>query len=351
MDTLFSDFNADAGILTTDSPRCVSTPDPTTIQFHVPDTITGSSKASTALRGSIGKLSSVHFPVLIQGETGSGKEVVARALHDTGSFRKQPFIAINCGAITDSLIISELFGHTRESFTGANNNKAGIFSSVGRGTVFLDEIEAASPFLQSAILRVVENREFLPVGASHPVKFAGRIVSASNADLLYLTRQGTFRKDLYYRLSVFQITVPPLRDRAEDIPELVNFYLSAHAAQFEKKPLFTSDAMNTLCDYRWPGNIRELQNVIMRCILETEEQLIDSQVVRNIIYPEDEISDNHCIESAFVLRDIEKSTVIKALHQCSYNKAKTAKLLGISRSTLYSILNKYDISPSILTLA
>ncbi len=339
MTSSFRGLNADTGISAADSSRF----EPIPASPPVSDAITGRSKRASALRSNIEKLSSVVFPILIQGETGSGKDVVARALHNSGSFRKEPFIAINCGAMTDTLIVSELFGHMKGAFTGAVSNKAGVFSSVGAGTLFLDEIETAPPFLQSTILRVVETREFLPVGASRPVKFAGRLITASNVDLLDQIRRGSFRKDLYYRLSAFNIFVPPLRSRKEDIPDLVYTILATCTAQSGLRRRFTGDAMNTLCNYNWPGNVRELQNVIMRCILEAGEELVDSGIVREFIHPEKGFSGNQEAESVFNLYDVQKSAILRALNVCRYNKAKTAKLLGISRSTLYSLLEKHGI--------
>jgi len=302
--------------------------------------ITGHSPAIETLRQKICKIAAFTFPVLIVGETGSGKELVARQLHAKSSAAESPFIAVNCGAITESLLISELFGYMKSSFTGARNDKAGIFLSAGKGTVFLDEIEAAPLSFQAALLRVIENREFLPVGAVRPVRFTGRIVAASNADLLDLCKKGGFRKDLYYRLSTVYINIPPLRQRPEDIPDIIKDFLSTNRLQSEEKIIFTDAAIRALCEYHWPGNVRELQNVIIQCLLESEHEIIDEKVVRKYIVPP---HGSAHVAHTLSLREIEKKTVVDALKKCHGNKAKAAEIMGVCRSTLYSLLKKHQI--------
>ncbi|HEX8139548.1 MAG TPA: sigma-54 dependent transcriptional regulator [Pyrinomonadaceae bacterium] len=214
----------------------------------------------------IARVSDAPAAVLITGESGTGKELVARAIHTHGARQASPFVAINCGALTETLLESELFGHVKGSFTGAIANKRGIFEQAGEGTVFLDEISETSTALQVKLLRVLQEREVTPVGGSSSIKVRARVIAATNCDLEELSATGAFRQDLLYRLNVIQIHLPPLRERREDIPLLVAHLTREHTLAGQSPLAIDLDAMRALNAYSWPGNVRELENVIERAI-------------------------------------------------------------------------------------
>ncbi len=289
--------------------------------------------------------------VLILGENGTGKTITARAIHQLSSRRDQPFIEVACGALPDSLLESELFGHVKGSFTGATMDKPGKFLQANGGTIFLDEIGTASQSLQVKLLRVLQDREFEPVGGNTTHKVDVRLILATNEDLEARVRSGDFRQDLYYRINVISVTQPPLRERLGDIPLLVEHYVEEFNKQTGKRIRGFDDlAMNALQRYNWPGNVRELVNIVERAIV-----LCKSDVVTILDLPEHLRRDEHDLAFNFprltgraglksALADPERQIIIDALEQHGWNRQETARVLGINRTTLYKKMKKYDIS-------
>lgn len=310
------------------------------------------SSIMTAFLWEAGKIACSDAPVLIQGETGVGKELLALAIHEAGARKNKPFIAVNCAAIPDSLIESELFGYEEGAFTGAKKGgKPGKFELASGGTLFLDEIGDASLPLQSKLLRVLQEMEFERVGGTHKQKVDVRIIAATNRDLSLLVHRGQFREDLYYRLNVLSLTVPPLRDRKEDISLLVEYYLNEFNRKYHRKVRVSKDAMEILENYSWPGNVRELKNLIEKLVVLNS---------KDIIYPFDlpphmipgKTKDREVPASAKVevhmpaslkeiLHEAEKQAFEKALSWCQNNRTQAMKLLGISRRTFYKKLAEH----------
>lgn len=280
--------------------------------------------------------------VLILGESGAGKELVAHTLHGSSTRASKPFIEMNCAAIPQELIESELFGHEKGSFTGAFERKKGKFELADEGTLFLDEVGDMSLSTQAKVLRVIETQEFQRVGGSKNIKVDVRIISATNKDLAEEVKKSTFREDLFYRLNVIPIPLPPLRERKEDIPELVDYFLGYFAAEYGQKPKkITPDGLKMLEVYDWPGNIRELRNVIERLVI-----MIPSNTVtpKNIILGEAARSDYFTFNTLKEAREsFEKDFIIKKLEENNWNISKTAEILDIERSNLHRKIKAYDI--------
>jgi len=288
------------------------------------------------------KVASTDTRVLLVGESGTGKELIAQTIHRRSLRRNAPFFAINCGALAESLLESELFGHERGAFTGAVATKKGFFEAAKGGTLFLDEVGETSSAFQTRLLRVVEKGEFFKVGGTRPLNTDVRLISASNRDLHKAIAEGHFREDLFYRLSVVQIHLPPLRDRVEDIPLLAAHFLAIHSRQIKKKVKgIRPDAMGALTHYAWPGNIRELQNVIERAVImvEAEEEIAPEQLPFNLLEKKTEVQN-----PAEALKNAEREIIIKTLKECNWNRSLTAKKLGIGRRTLYDKLARLGIS-------
>lgn len=289
--------------------------------------------------------------VLILGENGTGKTMTARAIHQLSSRRDKPFVEVACGALPDNLLESELFGHVQGAFTGASHDKEGKFLQADGGTLFLDEIGTASPSLQVKLLRVLQDREFEPVGGTKTHKVDVRLVLATNEDLEARVKTGEFRQDLYYRINVISVTQPPLRERIGDIPMLVEHYVSEFNSQTGKSIHgFNEQAMQALQRYNWPGNVRELVNVVERAIVLTKGEFIsvadlpehlrhESSDVHGTV---NRLAGNPNLKSA--LADPERQIILDALEQNGWNRQDTAKLLGINRTTLYKKMKKYDIT-------
>jgi len=280
--------------------------------------------------------------VLIFGESGSGKELVAHILHDKSMRTDKPFIEMNCAAIPQELIESELFGHEKGSFTGAFERKKGKFELADSGTLFLDEIGDMSLSTQSKVLRVIETQEFQRVGGSRNIKVDVRIISATNKDLKEEVRQGNFREDLFYRLNVIPLTVPPLRERKNDIPILIEYFLEYFAAEYGKKQKKISpDALKALEAYDWPGNVRELKNVIERLVIMTPS---DTITPKNLAISETTRSDYFSLKTLRDAREsFEKDFITKKLEENNWNISRTAELLDIERSNLHRKIKAYDI--------
>ncbi len=280
--------------------------------------------------------------VLILGESGAGKELVAHTLHGNSTRASKPFIEMNCAAIPQELIESELFGHEKGSFTGAFERKKGKFELADEGTLFLDEVGDMSLSTQAKVLRVIETQEFQRVGGSKNIKVDVRIISATNKDLAEEVKKSTFREDLFYRLNVIPIPLPPLRERKEDIPELVDYFLGYFAAEYGQKPKkITPDGLKMLEIYDWPGNIRELRNVIERLVIMTPSNTVTP---KNIILGEAARSDYFTFSTLKEAREsFEKDFIIKKLEENNWNISKTAEILDIERSNLHRKIKAYDI--------
>jgi two-component system nitrogen regulation response regulator NtrX len=280
--------------------------------------------------------------VLILGESGCGKELVAHILHEKSNRVEKPFVEVNCAAIPQELIESELFGHEKGSFTGAFERKKGKFELADEGTLFLDEVGDMSLTTQSKVLRVIETQEFQRVGGSKNIKVDVRIIAATNKDLLEEVKKGTFREDLFYRLNVIPVIVPPLRERKEDIPELVEYFLENFATEYGQKPKrITPEALKAIESYDWPGNIRELRNVIERLVIMTQSNTITP---KNIIIGGASRADYFSFKTLKDAREsFEKDFIIKKLEENNWNISKTAEILNIERSNLHRKIKAYDI--------
>lgn len=292
--------------------------------------IIGASEPMLSVYQTISKAKTTNATVLITGESGTGKELVARALH-YGSGIQSPFVPVNCGGIPDALLESELFGHVKGAFTGANETRAGFFQTAEGGTIFLDEIGNTSLAMQAKLLRVLQDKEFYMVGSKKPERANVRIVAATNVDLMELVKKGLFREDLYYRLFIITIHLPPLRQRGDDVELLTSYFLSKYAKELGKNEIrFTDKAMKALKVYDWPGNVRELQNLIHRLTILVEDDFIDipdlPESFRYSAY-QDRGTDRPLVE-------IEQEYIMKVLGTHRNNISRTARTLGIDRKTL-----------------
>ncbi|MEE4242685.1 MAG: sigma 54-interacting transcriptional regulator [Desulfopila sp.] len=287
--------------------------------------------------------------VLIQGETGTGKELVAKVIHYNGPLKNKPFVAENCGALPESLLESELFGYVRGAFTGAITNKKGLFEIADGGTIFLDEIGEMSPILQVKLLRVLQEGEFRPVGSNRSLKVNVRIIASTNRDLPEEIEKGRFREDLYYRINIFQITPPPLRRRKEDILALAGFFLEKYATRNSKPvPTLTPQALDLLMRYDWPGNVRELENEMQRAqTMAYGGKIISpdflSDKIRRLV-PDTSPMDESCGATLKdTVRQVERRMIDEALTSCQGNQSKAAKALGLSRQGLLNKIAAYNI--------
>ncbi len=300
--------------------------------------IIANSPEMTTILDTVKKITDVPSSILIYGESGTGKELIARAIHFNSIRREKPFLAVNCAALPESLLESELFGYLKGAFTGANTDKKGLFEAADNGTIFLDEVEAMTKNLQVKLLRVLQDRTFLKVGGTQPVTVDVRIIAATNQRLADAVKEKLFREDLYYRLNVIRIELPPLRERAEDIHLLVRYFLNKFNKRMEKNiRKISDDALEALINYPWPGNIRELENTIERAVViaETDEILREDLPV--------EVSTiNFDYKKDWTLEKIEKEYIFKILKIAGGNKKKAAKLLGLDTSTLWRKLKTYQ---------
>jgi len=309
--------------------------------FH---NLIGHSKSMARLFEMVRKLSTVKSNVIIVGESGTGKELFARAIHYNGITRDKPFVAVNCGAIPDTLIESELFGYRRGAFTGAMRDKIGYFEAANGGTLFLDEISTLPIGVQSSLLRVLEEKAVVPVGDTHPRAVDVRVIAASNQDLQKMVEAGTFREDLLFRLNVVSIQLPPLRQRKEDVPLLVHHFLEKYTKQMNKKVLgITNGAMRAMLNHHWRGNVRELENVIERAVIFAEGREIG---VEDMPFAVEGITDDASEDLKEALRQFERQHIIYSLRNHHYDKAETAKHLGIGVSSLYRKLDELQIPAS-----
>jgi transcriptional regulator with PAS, ATPase and Fis domain len=311
--------------------------------------IVGSSAKIQEVLRVISRLKDTRTPVLIAGESGTGKELVARAIHFRGSFATRPFVAVDCGSLVPTLIESELFGYEKGAFTGAIKSKHGLFEAANGGTIFLDEVGELPLEMQAKLLRVLQEKEVRPVGGNESVKVDVRVVAATNRDLEVAYRNGSFRKDLYFRLNVVTVHLPALRERRSDIPMLVHWFLDQFAPG---EPIqITSAAMKCLLQYDWPGNVRELENCIERAIALGDRHSIDVSDLPPVIVEGSAVgepSGEMALPALTTtdLEDIERATIQRVFEQVKGDKAMAGKMLGISRATLYRKLKRYNIKPT-----
>jgi DNA-binding NtrC family response regulator len=306
------------------------------------ENIVGNSEAMEKVYRLIEKMSGISSNVLIVGETGTGKELVARAIHYNSERSDRPFVAVNCGALTESLLESELFGHLKGAFTGAIANQEGFFRKADKGTLFLDEISEVSHGLQVKLLRAIQEREVIPVGGREPLRFDVRLIAATNRLLEDEVKKGTFREDLFYRINVITIPLPPLRDRKEDVPLLVNHFLQKYAQRLGKPSVkILREAMQALVNYDWPGNVRELENMIERAVALCEEDLIERTDLPDKL-TQVKIAIRDLDEYEMTLDALEEQHIKKVLQKVSGDKVKASQILGINLSTLYRKLARYE---------
>ncbi|MGV0887686.1 sigma-54 dependent transcriptional regulator [Acinetobacter venetianus] len=295
----------------------------------------------------IQRVAITEFPVLVRGESGSGKELVAQAIHDYSQRKNKVFIAINCAALNANILESELFGHVKGAFTGAIREHKGVFERAAGGTLFLDEIAEIPLELQAKLLRVLETGEFTPLGGEKSIKANVRIITATHRALREEAKLGRFRQDLLYRLRVIPIFVPPLRDRKEDIPLIANFILSEQQTIFQHTPSLSNDALNALIDYDWPGNVRELKNTLLYAITmaneKSEIELCDlpDEIIDNPHIPSD--LKMHTTEHMHSSDKINKDMIRKALIKYDYDLNQVAKALDMSRTTLWRYRKKFNL--------
>ncbi|HEY3389148.1 MAG TPA: sigma-54 dependent transcriptional regulator [Prolixibacteraceae bacterium] len=297
---------------------------------------------SVAMKNMLHEVESVaqtNSSVIITGESGTGKELVARAIHANSPRKFFPFVSVHCGALTESLLESELFGHEKGAFTGAMYNRKGRFEMADSGSIFLDEIATISTKMQVELLRVLESKTFMRVGGNKEISSDFRVICATNKDLKSMVEKGTFREDLFYRLNVVNIQIPPLRDRKEDIPLLVDYFIKKYCTSMNKLPIpIDPTALKRLQEFNFPGNIRELENMIERAIVVGDGRKIslkDLPLEKTIVS-----------SSAESLDDFERAFVLQILNKYSWNISRTAKALKVDRVTLYHKIKKYDLKPA-----
>lgn len=299
----------------------------------------GHSKAIKRVYSVIDKIADVRCNVIIEGESGTGKELAARAIHNRGQFADKPFVVIDCGALTDTLLESELFGHEKGAFTGAVMSKPGLLETASGGTVFLDEIGNISDAMQIKLLRVVQEQQLTRVGGIKPIQIDVRFIVATNQDLEARAAEGTFRHDLYHRLNVVTLHMPPLRERRDDIPLLVQTFIDKFNAQYQRDIKgFDAASMKKLVDYSWPGNIRELQNLVERHIALAEGSLMHVDELSGLKSVKRGSGIDKDLPS---LAELERRYILKLLQEFNDNREKTAATLGINKSTLWRKLQSY----------
>jgi two-component system response regulator HydG len=316
----------------------------------------GSSPEMEKVYRILSKVAHSTHPVLILGESGTGKEMVARSIHNNGPNAAKPFVPVDCGSLVPTLIESELFGHVKGAFTGANRSRGGLLSAADGGTVFLDEIGELPLDLQAKLLRALQEKEVRPVGATHAVPITARVLAATNRDLSAMVAQGAFRKDLYFRLSVVNLKLPPLRERREDIAILAEHFLERMHRETGASHVFSEDAIRLMTEYDWPGNVRELENAIERaCSLSSGPVLhmadLPTQLQENLSLAGeagdglDAGREHASADDAIVsIADMEKQAILGTIRQLNGDKLMAAKLLGIGKTTLYRKLKEYGLA-------
>ncbi|MDG2380363.1 MAG: sigma 54-interacting transcriptional regulator [Pirellulaceae bacterium] len=324
-------------------------------QLGAASEIVGSSPLMDQVQQEVLRAAPSRATILIRGESGVGKELVARAVHYASPRKKGPFVCLNCAALSETLLESELFGHERGAFTGATDRKIGKFEAASQGTLMLDEIGEMSPTIQAKFLRVLEGHPFERVGGSNAIKVDVRVIAATNRDLEKAVAEGTFRRDLYFRLRVVEITVPPLRKRPEDIIEIAKHFLLSYMADSGRKLLgFTAEARDQLQQYRWPGNVRELKNVVERAVVLARHDYVDVDDLNlsNLATAGDSAVLPVALNTyePLTLAEVERRHIMATLRQTNWNKSRTARTLGIERSTLDRKIRRYGLVPDVDTI-
>lgn len=309
-------------------------------KYSIPNVIGISDRMQEVFRN-VQKVQASRATVLLRGESGTGKELIARALHYGGPRAKGPFIAMNCAALPENLLESELFGYEKGAFTGAASTKKGKFELADGGTIFLDEIGDVSPSIQAKLLRVLQEHSFERVGGVKTIKIDVRVITATNRDLEQMVKEGAFRGDLYWRLNVVPIFLPPLRDRKEDVPVFIDFFIKKFNEEHGNTISLSKDALNKLLSYHWPGNVRELENTIEMLVVLSEGKTVSSGELPAHIRS----SEIHAMKGALdeEVGDIEKRRILSALKECGFNQSKAAKLLGITQRQIGYKVKKYAI--------
>ncbi len=317
------------------------------------DNIIGPSPRMQKVLDLVARVAESDATVLIEGESGTGKELIAKALHHASRRRARPFVAVNCGALPEPLLESELFGHVKGSFTGATTHKKGLFEEASGGTILLDEIGETTPSMQVKLLRVLQEQEVRRVGSNAPVKIDTRVIAATNRHLGQLVKDGAFREDLFYRLNVIPITIPPLRERPEDVLPLAEHFLRRFAAKQEKAITGLSrEAAQLLARYPWPGNVRELENAIERAVVLTRDTEIQpGDLPLNVVEGRGDapaaaggaVNSGAPRGGRLTLREMEKAYILETLNELEWNQAKVAQVLDIGRNTLWRKLKEYGI--------
>ncbi len=303
----------------------------------------------------LSKVAQSSHPVLILGESGTGKELVAHTVHSYGPNGRKPFLPVDCGSLVPTLMESELFGYVKGAFTGANRSKDGLLVSAEGGTVFLDEIGELSLDLQAKLLRALQEKEVRPVGATHRVPIKARIVAATNRDLAAMVEKGTFRKDLFYRLNVVSLRLPPLRDRKQDIPLLIAHFLDRMSRDHGRKFSLDDEALRTLMRYDWPGNVRELENAMQHgCALSSGSVILLGDLTTQLQRQGLEAQRTSTVTgetpetpAVKTLAELERSAILSAIHTLKGDKLQAAKMLGIGKTTLYRKLKEYGLGDSL----
>jgi DNA-binding NtrC family response regulator len=321
--------------------------------------LVGTSAPMRKLYALIDRIKDTDVPVLVTGESGTGKEVVARAVHHAGPRSKQPFLGVNCGAIPANLLESELFGHVRGAFTGAERDRKGLFREAEQGTILLDEIGEMPQKMQAGLLRVLQEKTVRPVGGAKEEACSARVIAATNRDLMQMVTAGTFREDLFYRLHVIEVRVPPLRERAEDIPALIDHFLTLFSSRHKReRKTLERVAIRRLQAYEWPGNVRQLEHVLLNAWLLAEDDEIKAEdldvpalslrspAVAPTVAARGSLEAAPHAHTQVQHRNAEKDAILAALARCNWNRAQAAKLIGLPRRTFYRRLKEYGILES-----
>ena len=315
--------------------------------FHQDNTMVGRSRVMKEVFKKIGLVAPKPVTILLSGESGTGKELVSKAIHNASYHSSGPFVAVNCAALVETLLESELFGHEKGAFTGAINKQSGKFAMADNGTIFLDEIGELSLTVQAKLLRVLQEKEYVPVGGNQTLKTNARIIAATNVDLDEKVRKGLFREDLYYRIQVVAIHLPPLRERKEDIMDLVQTILIRINKEMRRKvDRVSMDVMETFLSYDWPGNVRELQNVLLKAVAMCTDDLITHDLISDHMMSDN--SKTHLEEkqlNEMSLDEMEKSHVERVLVATGWHRGKACEVLGISRPRLRRIIRQYKLIP------